>query len=97
MLLLWQFIPESVRYLVTAGRLEEAMEILQRLSSVNNTTLPPGTLAKSKKVGPPGKGQCVCVFVCLCVCVCVYVCVCVCVCVYVCVCVCGGEGDCLCV
>ncbi|PKU35855.1 solute carrier family 22 member hypothetical protein [Limosa lapponica baueri] len=39
-----QVIPESARWLVTKGRIEEAKKALQKAASVNKRTIPPGLL-----------------------------------------------------
>ncbi|CAG0884113.1 unnamed protein product [Cyprideis torosa] len=56
--LLCAFIPESPRYYLASGQLEQAHEILKRLSRENGVPLPPGVLIdssdKSKKDRPRG-------------------------------------------
>ncbi|KAK7087411.1 synaptic vesicle 2-related protein-like [Littorina saxatilis] len=44
------FLPESARFLVAAGRSEEALKILQRTAEINRESLPPGTIVKSKEM-----------------------------------------------
>ncbi|XP_010081931.1 PREDICTED: solute carrier family 22 member 13 [Pterocles gutturalis] len=41
-------LPESARWLVTKGRLEEAKKILQKAASINKSTIPPGLLEQLK-------------------------------------------------
>ena len=36
--------PESPRYLITAGEKEKGMEVLERMARINGSKLPPGTL-----------------------------------------------------
>ncbi|NWW44134.1 S22AD protein, partial [Pedionomus torquatus] len=43
-----QVIPESARWLVTKGRIEEAKKALQKAASVNKRTIPPGLLEQLK-------------------------------------------------
>ncbi|XP_009321776.1 PREDICTED: solute carrier family 22 member 13-like [Pygoscelis adeliae] len=41
-------LPESARWLVTKGRIEEAKKVLQKAASVNKRTIPPGLLEQLK-------------------------------------------------
>ncbi|NWU64764.1 S22AD protein, partial [Pterocles burchelli] len=41
-------LPESARWLVTKGRIEEAKKILQKAASINKSTIPPGLLEQLK-------------------------------------------------
>ncbi|XP_059674761.1 solute carrier family 22 member 13-like [Gavia stellata] len=41
-------LPESARWLVTKGRLEEAKKVLQKAASINKRTIPPGLLQQLK-------------------------------------------------
>ncbi|XP_075900407.1 putative transporter SVOPL isoform X3 [Nelusetta ayraudi] len=43
---LFKFIPESARYNVSAGKVEAAMETLQRIARMNRSFLPPGRLVE---------------------------------------------------
>ncbi|KAK6190710.1 hypothetical protein SNE40_002513 [Patella caerulea] len=43
-------IPESARYLMAAGRVEEATVVLQKIAKENNSSLPEGKLVKSKEI-----------------------------------------------
>ena len=45
-----QFAPESARYLLAAGRREEAIETLRKAAKMNGKSLPRGTLVESQKV-----------------------------------------------
>ena len=45
-----QFAPESARYLLAAGRREEALETLRKAAKMNGKSLPRGTLVESQKV-----------------------------------------------
>ncbi len=45
-----QFTPESARYLLAAGRRDEAIETLRKASKMNGKTLPKGTLVEAEKV-----------------------------------------------
>ena len=47
---LFQTLPESARFLVAAGRKEEAKTILEKASKTNGKTLPPGRLVQSVQV-----------------------------------------------
>uniref|UniRef100_A0A8C8EES6 Major facilitator superfamily (MFS) profile domain-containing protein n=1 Tax=Otus sunia TaxID=257818 RepID=A0A8C8EES6_9STRI len=42
--LLGRVLPESARWLVTKGRIEEAKKVLQKAASINKRTIPPGLL-----------------------------------------------------
>ena len=42
-----QYVPESTRYLVAAGRTTEARKILKRGAEMNHSTLPTGSLVES--------------------------------------------------
>ncbi|XP_068442867.1 putative transporter SVOPL [Clinocottus analis] len=44
LLFLFQFIPESARYNVSAGNMAAAVETLQRIAKMNRASLPPGRL-----------------------------------------------------
>ena len=46
----FQFAPESARYLLAAGRREEALETLRKAAKMNGKSLPRGTLVESQKV-----------------------------------------------
>uniref|UniRef100_A0A8D0FUX1 Major facilitator superfamily (MFS) profile domain-containing protein n=1 Tax=Strix occidentalis caurina TaxID=311401 RepID=A0A8D0FUX1_STROC len=41
-------LPESARWLVTKGRIEEAKKVLQKAASINKRTIPPGLLEQLK-------------------------------------------------
>ncbi|XP_076188491.1 solute carrier family 22 member 13-like isoform X2 [Aptenodytes patagonicus] len=41
-------LPESARWLVTKGRIEEARKVLQKAASINKRTIPPGLLEQLK-------------------------------------------------
>ena len=43
-LLCFQYLPESARYLVAAGKKKEALTVLQKAAKMNRSTLPKGTL-----------------------------------------------------
>ena len=45
-----QFAPESARYLLAAGRREEALETLRKAAKMNGKSLPRGTLVETQKV-----------------------------------------------
>lgn len=48
---MFQFLPESARYLVAAGRQKEAYAMLKKAAEMNKNTLPAGTLVKTQVVG----------------------------------------------
>lgn len=41
---IFQFLPESARYLVAAGRKEDAMAVLKQAAKLNRKTLPKGNV-----------------------------------------------------
>lgn len=43
-IILCRWLPESPRYLITAGEKEKGMEVLERMARINGSKLPPGTL-----------------------------------------------------
>lgn len=43
---LFQFIPESARYNVSAGNIQAAVKTLEKIAKMNKTCLPPGRLAE---------------------------------------------------
>uniref|UniRef100_A0A8C6ZCY9 Solute carrier family 22 member 13-like n=1 Tax=Nothoprocta perdicaria TaxID=30464 RepID=A0A8C6ZCY9_NOTPE len=47
-------LPESARWLMTKGRVEEAKKILQKAASMNKRTIPPGLLEQVSPVTKPG-------------------------------------------
>ncbi|XP_059181955.1 putative transporter SVOPL [Centropristis striata] len=47
LIFLFQFIPESARYNVSAGNVQAAVETLQRIADMNGASLPPGRLVES--------------------------------------------------
>ncbi|XP_040031359.2 putative transporter SVOPL [Gasterosteus aculeatus] len=48
LLFLFQFIPESARYNVSAGNMAAAVETLQRIAKMNRASLPPGELLEPR-------------------------------------------------
>ncbi|KAL0962681.1 hypothetical protein UPYG_G00343920 [Umbra pygmaea] len=46
-LILFQFIPESARYNVSAGNMKAAVETLERIARMNRASLPPGNLVET--------------------------------------------------
>ncbi|XP_052347777.1 putative transporter SVOPL isoform X2 [Oncorhynchus keta] len=46
LLLLFQLIPESARYNVSAGNVQAAVETLQRIARMNRASMPPGSLVE---------------------------------------------------
>ncbi|KAL6116512.1 svopl [Pungitius sinensis] len=48
LLFLFQFIPESARYNVSAGNMAAAVETLQRIAKMNRASLPPGELVEPR-------------------------------------------------
>ena len=50
----FQRLPESARYLVAAGRSDEALTVLRQAAIMNNSKLPHGRLVQSKQVGEWG-------------------------------------------
>ena len=48
--LCFQYLPESARYLVAAGKKHDAMKILQKAAKMNRSTLPQGTVVDSHVV-----------------------------------------------
>ena len=47
---LFQWLPESPRYLIAAGEKEKGMEVLQRMAKMNKAKLPTGTLINEAEV-----------------------------------------------
>ncbi|OWF42245.1 putative transporter SVOPL [Mizuhopecten yessoensis] len=50
-----KFLPESARYLVAAGRREEAIKVLEKAARTNSATIPEGRLVCSSPVTQQGK------------------------------------------
>ena len=57
LLIFYPFIPESPRYLIAKGKQNEAFEILQRISQVNQIRLPVGKLRQDKAIAIEGSGR----------------------------------------
>eukprot|EP01043_Picozoa_sp_COSAG02_P028799 COSAG02_NODE_1762_length_11027_cov_27.491947_12_plen_836_part_00 len=57
LLLLWPVLPESPRWLVGQGRLEEAALVLEQAARVNGTELPPGRLSTVFEAADDGHGS----------------------------------------
>ena len=57
LLLLWPVLPESPRWLVGQGRLEEASLVLEQAARINGTQLPPGKLSTMFKAADDGHGS----------------------------------------
>lgn len=57
LLALWPVLPESPRWLVGQGRLEEAQTVLERAAKVNGVALPPGKLSKEFEEIDDGHGS----------------------------------------
>ncbi|EOY32205.1 Major facilitator superfamily protein, putative isoform 1 [Theobroma cacao] len=51
LLLLYGVAPESPRYLCMKGRTSDALRILEKMTSVNQTKLPPGILVSGRTIG----------------------------------------------
>lgn len=47
--LILQLVPESPRFLMTVGKPEKALRILQRIAKENKQELPPGELVATEK------------------------------------------------
>lgn len=47
--LILQLVPESPRFLMTVGKPEKALRILQRIAQENKQELPPGELVATEK------------------------------------------------
>lgn len=56
-IILCRWLPESPRYLITAGEKEEGMEVLKRMARINGSKLPPGTLKIETETAEQGKIQ----------------------------------------
>ena len=55
-----QFLPESARYLVAAGKSDEAMVILHQAAKLNRSSLPKGEIIDSATVSSRGTIKLVC-------------------------------------